>query len=77
MNNKRKPTQENDDKEQELGCPKACSHGAGGDEKHVEDDYEFWHSCFNLHIRICKGKQDCKGEQGEQHSDALKTKGKK
>ncbi len=73
MNNKRKPTPENNDKEQELGCPKACSRWARGDEKHVEDDFEFWHSCFNLHIRIYKGKEDCKGEEGEQYNDALKT----
>jgi hypothetical protein len=73
MNNKRKPIRENNDKEQELGCPKACSHEVGGDEKHVEDDFEFWYSCCNLLIRIYKGKQDCKGEEGEQHNDALKT----
>jgi hypothetical protein len=72
MNNKRKPTWKNIDKEQELGCPKACSHEEGGDEKHVEDDFEFWHSCFNLHIRIYKGEQDCKGGEGEQHNDVLK-----
>jgi hypothetical protein len=26
-----------------------------------------------LHIRIYKGKEDCKGEEGEQYNDALKT----
>jgi len=61
------------DKKQELGCPKACSHEEGGGEKHVEDDFEFWHSCFNLHIKIYKGERDCKEKEGEQRNDALKT----